>query len=106
MIVKNKKFVIICNPKVSFEKIDDEICLYNEETNRMAVLNSTASAVFLFLLDAVQNGSASIEIGKIVQHLCECCSCPDEMVLVVYRDVKNILEDFKKESFFLWGKDK
>lgn len=54
-MVTNNQLLYSRNEKISFEKVNDEYCIYNEDTNRIAVLNSTAGVIFAFLNDCLEN---------------------------------------------------
>lgn len=93
----NKEFIVGFNDKITYEKVNDEYCVYNKETNRMVILNSTASVVFEFIinLNATENKS---NIDDVVAYMRKFVEFSEHHQTDVYLDIENVLREINKEN--------
>jgi len=94
---------IALNKKITFEQVDDEYCIFNEETNRISTLNSTAGEIFSFLLNTLRTSDKCLMLSEIVTHLKAKFDIPDELARTVEIDVEMTLASFRDEAFFVFS---
>lgn len=100
--MKNAVFTLKNNNNLVFEKVNDDYCLFNENTGRMAVLNITAGKLFEYIKNNIDEGKMSFRFEEFVECFEKQFELPADSLSTVNEDIKSILQSFKNEQFFIF----
>lgn len=83
-------------PSLQIEKIDEEYVIYNVETNRISILNKSASVIFNMI--SKLKSDDMVTTNDIARHLMSLYNMEEERHEEVCRDVNEILDSFEGEK--------
>lgn len=99
--INDNTYYLSINDKISYETVDDECCLYNEETDKIIVMNVTANHIFQLIINYINNSEFGVTEQDIINHLKSTFFIDDEDLITLYDDINYIINNFIEEGIFL-----
>lgn len=84
----------------SAEVVDDDTLIFNEDANKIIVMNQTASVIWRELVNC-NSANSTIDTGVLTRLLMDEFNIPEEAYGFIYCDVQTTLSSFYSASLLL-----
>ena len=99
----NNSTTILISPNnnIICQNVNDCCCVYLKDIKKAAVLNITASCIFHFLQNKIQNDCTAITFGDIIEEVKSKFTIPRENEENLKKDIEEVITKFKEIGLFV-----